>query len=109
MQASLVALKEHVVYAASKAAVDGMTRVLALELGPHNIRVNTINPTVVMTDMGRYAWSDPAKAAPMLARIPLGRFAEVIDIVNVIIFLLSDKAAMIHGAIIPIDGGVTAC
>jgi L-xylulose reductase len=48
---------------------------MALELGPHNIRVNCVNPTVVLTDMGRLGWSKPEKANPMLAKIPLGRFA----------------------------------
>jgi NAD(P)-dependent dehydrogenase (short-subunit alcohol dehydrogenase family) len=49
---------------------------MAVELGPHGIRVNSINPTVVMTEMGKRAWSDPSKDGPMLARIPLQRFAE---------------------------------
>jgi L-xylulose reductase len=52
-----------------------VSRVMALELGPHNIRVNCVNPTVVLTDMGKLGWSDPEKAGPMLAKIPLGRFA----------------------------------
>lgn len=48
---------------------------MALELGPHNIRTNAVNPTVVLTDMGRLGWSDPKKAQGMLSKIPLGRFA----------------------------------
>lgn len=52
-----------------------VSRVMALELGPHNIRVNCVNPTVVLTDMGRLGWSKPEKANTMLAKIPLGRFA----------------------------------
>lgn len=48
---------------------------MALELGPHGIRVNTVNPTVVMTEMGKLGWSEPAKAKEMLSKIPLGRFA----------------------------------
>jgi len=52
-----------------------MTRVMALELGPHNIRVNTVNPTVVLTELGRSAWADPQKGGEMKAKIPLGRFA----------------------------------
>jgi len=54
-----------------------MSKVMALELGPHNIRVNSVNPTVVLTDMGRIGWSDPLKAGPMKAKIPLGRFAGI--------------------------------
>jgi len=78
---------------------------IALMLYELQIRVNSVNPTVVLTEMGRKAWSDPVKAAPMLARIPLGRFAEEKDVVDVILYLLSARAAMVHGAIVPVDGG----
>ena len=61
-----------------------------------------------MTAMGKVGWSDPAKAGPMLAKIPLGRFAEVEDVVNCILFLLSEKAAMVNGVTLPIDGGFLA-
>ncbi|KAK2714181.1 D-erythrulose reductase-like [Artemia franciscana] len=108
-QASQAALKEHAIYCASKAALDSMTRVMALELGPHNIRVNTVNPTVVLTELGRSAWADPQKGGEMKAKIPLGRFAEVDDVVNAIVFLLSDNAAMITGTCLPVDGGYLAC
>ena len=73
--------------------------------GPKGIRTNCVNPTVVMTAMGRKAWSDPVKAGPMLARIPVGRFAECEDVVNAIMFLLSDKAGMCNGTMLPVDGG----
>ncbi|CAG9094794.1 hypothetical protein JYU34_012646 [Plutella xylostella] len=108
-QASKAALWGHATYCASKGAVDALTRVMALELGPHNIRVNTVNPTVIMTEMGKLGWSDPAKAAGMLAKIPLGRFGEVSEVVNAVLFLLSDKASMINGVELPIDGGFLAC
>ena len=81
---------------------------MALELGPHQIRVNAVNPTVVMTPMGRRAWADPAKGGPMLARISLGRFVELEDCANVVCYLLSEAAAMVHGVTLPIDGGFTA-
>ena len=106
--ASSVALRDHAAYCASKAALDQLTRVMALELGPHRIRVNAVNPTVVMTPMGRRAWSDPAKGGPMLARISLGRFLELEDCADVICYLLSDAAAMVHGVALPIDGGFTS-
>lgn len=104
-QASMIALKDHTLYCSTKAAIDMLTKSLALELGPHKIRVNAVNPTVVLTDMGRLGWSDPAKAKPMLDTTPLGRFAEVEDVVHSIIYLLSDKANMITGTMLPIDGG----
>ncbi|XP_029454910.1 L-xylulose reductase [Rhinatrema bivittatum] len=108
-QASQCALQNHTVYCATKGALDMLTKVMALELGPQKIRVNAVNPTVVMTDMGRIGWSDPLKAGPMMNRIPLRRFAEVDDVVNSVLFLLSDKSAMITGVTLPIDGGFLAC
>ncbi|XP_063309471.1 L-xylulose reductase [Pelobates fuscus] len=108
-QASQRALQDHSVYCATKGALDTLTKVMALELGPNKIRVNAVNPTVVMTNMGRIGWSDPEKAGRMLNRIPLGRFAEVEDVVNSILFLLSDKSAMITGSCLPVDGGFLAC
>ncbi|RIY02849.1 SDR family oxidoreductase [Aureimonas flava] len=103
--ASFVGIPDHAAYCASKAGLDGLTRVMAKELGPHGIRVNGLHPTVTMTPMAVKAWSDPDKAAGMLARIPLGRFAEPDDIAEVILFLLSDASAMVHGLSMPVDGG----
>ncbi|XP_068632069.1 D-erythrulose reductase-like [Battus philenor] len=107
-QASKAGFKDHVAYSASKGAVDAMTRVMALELGPHGIRVNTVNPTVVLTELGREVWADQKKAQEMMSKIPLGRFAEVQEVVSSIIFLLSDKAGMINGVQLPVDGGFLA-
>jgi NAD(P)-dependent dehydrogenase (short-subunit alcohol dehydrogenase family) len=104
-QASKVALADHTAYCASKGALDQLTRVMALELGPHQIRVNALNPTVTLTPMGEMAWSDPHKSGPMKARIPLGRFAKPVDIAHTVAYLLSDKADMITGATLPVDGG----
>jgi L-xylulose reductase len=78
---------------------------MAVELGQYGIRSNCVNPTVVLTAMGKLAWSDPVKAGPMLGRIPVGRFAETEDVVNACIFLLSDKSSMCNGTMLPIDGG----
>lgn len=108
-QASKAALADHAIYCATKGAVDQLSKVMALELGPHNIRVNCVNPTVVLTEMGKIGWSDPQKAITMLSKIPLGRFAEVEEVVNTVIFLLSDKASMINGVCLPVDGGFLAC
>ncbi|WP_306716526.1 SDR family oxidoreductase [Burkholderia dolosa] len=107
-QAALVGLPAHLSYCASKAAMDAITRVLCLELGPYAIRVNSVNPTVTLTPMAQFAWSDPAKRDPMLAAIPLGRFAQPDEVVEPILFLLSDAASMITGVSLPIDGGYTA-
>ena len=55
--------------------------------------------------MGAIGWSDPAKRDPMLAKIPLGRFCQPMEVAEVIAYLLSDKASMVHGAMLPVDGG----
>lgn len=70
--------------------MDQLTRMMALELGPEGIRTNAVNPTVVLTALGKAAWSDPAKAGPMLSRIPIGRFAETKDVVDPVLFLYSN-------------------
>ena len=72
------------------------------------IRVNTVNPTVVMTPMGQANWSDPQKAKTMLDRIPLGKFAEVENVMDTILFLLSDRSSMTTGSAVPVDGGFLA-
>jgi NAD(P)-dependent dehydrogenase (short-subunit alcohol dehydrogenase family) len=99
---------DHTAYCASKGALDAMSRVMANELGRHGIRVNCINPAVTLTPMAVKAWSDPAKAAPMLARMPMGRFIEPDEVAEVILFLLSDAASMINGVTLPIDAGFLA-
>ncbi len=105
--AGLRALPEHYAYSASKAALLMATRVLALELGPSGVRANAVCPTVVLTEMGQQVWGEAAKAAPMLARIPLGRFGVPSDVADAVIFLASDAAAMINGVELPLDGGFT--
>jgi NAD(P)-dependent dehydrogenase (short-subunit alcohol dehydrogenase family) len=103
--ASSAAIAEHTAYCASKAALDHLTRVMALELGPHQIRVNCVNPTVILTPMGEKVWGDPAKGDPMKAKIPLGRFGYPIHVAQAVAYLLSDQADMITGITMPIDGG----
>lgn len=107
-QASLVGLAGHVSYASSKGAVDAMTRVSALELGKHNIRVNAVNPTVVMTPMSEWYWGRDDIGGPFLETMPLHKWASEEDCAGPIVFLLSDRAAMISGVCLPIDGGFTA-
>ena len=104
-QASLVALDGHISYGSSKAALDNITRVSALELGKYNIRVNSVNPTVVMTPISSGHWSQPHVAEPFLRQMPLGRWATEDEIAAPIVFLLSDAASMITGVSLPIDGG----
>lgn len=103
--ASLIGFADHAAYCASKGALDGLTRVMANELGRKGIRVNGVHPVVTLTPMAVKAWSDPARSAPMLARIPMQRFVEPEEVAAVIAFLLSDEAAMVNGIDMPVDGG----
>jgi NAD(P)-dependent dehydrogenase (short-subunit alcohol dehydrogenase family) len=107
-QASLVALSGHISYASSKAALDSITRVSALELGKYNIRVNSVNPSVVMTPMSAWYWDREDIKGPFLSAMPLGRWATEDEIAAPIVFLLSDGASMITGVSLPIDGGFTS-
>ncbi|UJH70003.1 SDR family oxidoreductase [Ornithinimicrobium sp. INDO-MA30-4] len=79
----------------------------ALELGPHGIRVNSVHPTVVMTEMSAFYWGRPEIAGPFLDQMPLGRWATQEEVSAPVIFLLGAGASMITGAHLPIDGGYT--
>ncbi|SKA26089.1 GolD/DthD family dehydrogenase [Consotaella salsifontis] len=105
-QAGSVAIDAHVAYCASKFGVIGLTKVQALEWGRHGITVNTISPTVVLTDLGRAAWDNP-KGEALKKEIPTGRFAEPEEIAAAAVFLASDASAMINGADLVVDGGYT--
>lgn len=106
--AAYLGIPDHAAYCASKAALDALTRVAAVELGKHGIRVNSVNPTVTLTPMGEMAWSDPAKSGPVLARIPLGRFLASAEVAEAICFLLSDAASAITGTCLDVDNGFRA-
>jgi len=99
------AFQDHTTYCVSKGGVDQLTRCMAMELGGYGIRTNAVAPVMTMTAMGRKAWSDPAKAKPMLEKIPMGRFNEPVDVANAVVMLLSDEAAMVNGSVLPVDGG----
>ena len=105
-QAATVALDQHVAYCASKFGVVGVSKVLAAEWGGRGVRVNTISPTVVLTELGRKAWDGPRGDA-LKELIPMGRFAYPNEIAAAAVFLASDAAGMITGADLLIDGGYT--
>ncbi|CAK9004419.1 L-xylulose reductase (XR) (Carbonyl reductase II) (Dicarbonyl/L-xylulose reductase) (Kidney dicarbonyl reductase) (kiDCR) (Short chain dehydrogenase/reductase family 20C member 1) (Sperm surface protein P34H) [Durusdinium trenchii] len=91
-QSSTRVFPAHTSYSVSKAAIDQVTRHLAVELGPHGIRCNAVKPTVVRTEMGKTAWPDGApETQAMLSKIPLGRFAEPEEIASVVAFLLDER------------------
>jgi NAD(P)-dependent dehydrogenase (short-subunit alcohol dehydrogenase family) len=105
--AALAPLPDHYAYCASKAGLVMATKVVARELGQYGIRANSVCPTVVLTEMGQRVWGEESKAAPMLARIPLGRFAVPREVADTVLWLASDMASMISGVDIPVDGGYT--
>lgn len=95
-----------VAYTASKAAVEGMTRALAVEWSPHGVRVNCIAPGFIATPMSARALDgDPARKARVLARTPMGTLGEPADVAHAALFLASSHARFITGAILPVDGG----
>ncbi|NPV52016.1 MAG: D-threitol dehydrogenase [Firmicutes bacterium] len=105
-QAGIIALDKHVAYCSSKAAIIGMTKVLALEWAEFNIKVNAVSPTVVLTELGKKAWAGEVGEA-MKKKIPVGRFGYPEEIAAGVLFLASDAADMITGANLVIDGGYT--
>ncbi|ETK13901.1 SDR family oxidoreductase [Pseudomonas sp. FH1] len=103
-QAAVIGLDRHVVYCASKAAVVGMTKVLAMEWAPHGINVNAVSPTIVETALGKKAWAGELGEKAKL-QIPVGRFAQPEEIAGLVLYLVSDAAKMITGENVVIDGG----
>ena len=104
----LVGGQERAVYSASKHAVEGFTKSIAIELGNSGIRVNTICPTFILTDLTKPTFEDPEKLAWIKSKIKLGRVGKVEDIMGAVIFLASDASALITGSSLVIDGGWTA-
>ena len=96
------------VYCATKHAIEGLTKAMALDLASHGIRVNTLCPTFVRTPMTAPFFNDPEFRAKTLARIPLGRVGEVEDLMGAILFLASDASGLMTGASLKVDGGWTA-
>ena len=99
---------DRTVYGASKHAVEGMTKSMAIEWGPHAIRVNTICPTFIRTPMTEAIFSNPERLAWIKSKIKLPRVGEVEDIMGAVVFLASDASNMITGSALMIDGGWTA-
>jgi NAD(P)-dependent dehydrogenase (short-subunit alcohol dehydrogenase family) len=95
------------IYNVTKAADMQLARNLAVELGPHNVRVNCIAPGLVKTNFSRALWDDPQNLANALAVIPLGRIAEADDIAGAAIFLASAAGRYVNGETIVVDGGLT--
>ena len=96
------------VYCAAKHAIEGLTKAMAVELGPHGIRVNTICPTFIETPMTRPFLTDEAFRMSVLSKIKLGRLGQVEDLMGAFVFLASDASALMTGSALMVDGGWTA-
>lgn len=99
---------DRAVYSATKHAVEGMTKSMAIEWGKHGIRVNTIAPTFIRTPLTAATFANPERAAWIAQKIKLNRVGEVTDIMGAVAFLASDAAALITGTSLIVDGGWTA-
>jgi NAD(P)-dependent dehydrogenase (short-subunit alcohol dehydrogenase family) len=96
------------VYCASKHAVEGFTKAMAIELAPHRIRVNTLGPTFLETPMTRPFFENKEFRAEVISKIKLGRLGQLDDVTGAIVFLASDASALMTGSALVIDGGWTA-
>jgi len=99
---------ERAVYCGSKFGIEGVTKASAIELAPHQIRVNTICPTFIRTPMTQSTFDNPERVAWLEEKIKLGRVGEIEDIMGAVLFLASDASALITGTSLLIDGGWTA-
>ncbi len=99
---------DRTVYAASKHAIEGMTKSMAIEWGEHGIRVNTICPTFIRTPLTEPTFADPERVEWIRSKIKLGRIGEIEDIMGAVLYLASDAAALVTGTSILVDGGWTA-
>lgn len=107
-QTGVIALDDHAAYATSKGALNALTKSLMAEWARHNIQVNAICPTVVLTPMGREVWGPEEKSAPFIAATPLGRFGEPVEIADLALYLASPAAELVNGAIVMIEGGFSS-
>jgi len=96
------------VYCASKHAMEGFTKAMAIELAPHNIRVNSLGPTFLETPMTRPFFENKAFRDEVLAKIKLGRLGQLDEITGAIVFLASDASSLMTGSALVLDGGWTA-
>lgn len=99
---------DRAVYAATKHGLEGMTKSMAIDWGPHGIRVNTLCPTFIRTPLAEQTLAIPERRAWILSKIKLGRVGGVTDIMGPVVFLASDAAALITGGALIVDGGWTA-
>lgn len=104
--ASQYGIPQVIAYTASKSAIEGMTRAMAVDLSPLGIRVNCIAPGFIFTRMSSTAFdNDPARKQKVLSRTPMGKLGMPEDIANAAYYLSSDEASYLTGTVVPVDGG----
>lgn len=107
-QTGVIAIDDHAAYATSKGGLNALTKSLCAEWGRHNVQVNAICPTVVLTPMGRSVWGPPEKSAPFIAATPARRFAEPVEIADAALYLASSASDMVNGDLLMVEGGFTS-
>ena len=107
-QTGVIALDDHAAYASSKGGLNALTKSLCAEWARHNVQVNAICPTVVMTPMGKKVWGKPEKGDPFRNATPARRFAEPVEIADAALYLASDASSMVNGALLMVEGGFTS-
>jgi 2-deoxy-D-gluconate 3-dehydrogenase len=99
---------DRAVYCGTKHAVEGFTKSMAIEFGPHGIRINTLAPTFIRTPLAEQTLANPERKAWVESKIKLGRIGEMEDIMGPVVFLASDASALVTGTSLLVDGGWTA-
>jgi NAD(P)-dependent dehydrogenase (short-subunit alcohol dehydrogenase family) len=107
-QASLVGIRDHAVYCASKGAVNQLTKVLALEWSARGVTVNAVAPTFIYTDGTKERLDRPEYLRSVVERIPVGRVGTIDDVAAAVIYLASAASGLVTGVVLPVDGGWTA-
>jgi 2-deoxy-D-gluconate 3-dehydrogenase len=107
-QAGVIGQDSHAAYGASKGGLNTLTKVMCVEWAKHNIQINSVCPTVILTPMGAEHWGKPERGDPMKAKIPAGRFGKPVEVADLILYLSGSASDLVNGQDILIDGGYTA-
>lgn len=107
-QTGVIALDDHAAYATSKGGLNALTKSLCAEWARHNVQVNAICPTVILTPMGRAVWGPEEKGGPMRAATPARRFGETVEVADMALYLASPASGLVNGALMMIEGGYSS-
>jgi NAD(P)-dependent dehydrogenase (short-subunit alcohol dehydrogenase family) len=107
-QTGVIALDDHAAYAASKGGLNALTKSLCAEWARHNVQVNAICPTVILTPMGREVWGPEEKSRPFIEATPARRFGEPVEVADLALYLASPASALMNGALVMLEGGFSS-